>query len=339
MLVTVVAGAAGLYFLRDVLTPLAMAILLWFAIDALAHALSSRFRLLPRWLALPIAIALAIAGVASLAALVIQNVSELTVSVGARANRLDLLLAEAQRLAHINGPPTNMSQLVSQIDLGRALSAVAAAAQSLAAQTALTLVYLVFMFPAAATAPQKLDRIFPLAADRERVRRVITAIRQSMTSYFWVQTVAGMLIAILTLATLSIIGVHNAFYWAVLMFFLNFIPLIGAILGVALPTIFAALQFSDPTLVAATALGVGVWPVLVGNLLLPRMTGRSLNLSPLVVVLALGFWGTLWGVVGAFLATPLSVMIMIVLAQFPRTEPIAIIMSADAQPTVISPNG
>src|SRR5689334_7067620 len=167
ILVTVFAGAAALYFLRDALTPLAMAILLWFAIDALAHALSSRFRLLPVSFALPIAIGLAFAAVAAVAALVIRNVSELTVNVGAHESRLDLLLAEMLRLAHINGQPPTVGQLVSQIDFRPFVSAMAAAAQSLTAQTALTLVYLVFMFPAAASSPQKLDRIFPLASDRE----------------------------------------------------------------------------------------------------------------------------------------------------------------------------
>ncbi len=336
IVLAVVAAAAGLYFLRDVLTPFAMALLLWFAIDALAHALSARFRLAPPWLALPLAIALAFASVALVTVLVIENVAQFVQGANTYQDRIDLLLAQAQRVAHFTGPPPTTRAFIAQIDVRAAVGALATAAQSLTTQIAFTLVFLVFMFPAAATASQKLDAIFPTESERKRVGRVVSAIRHSMTAYFWVQTVASLMIAILTFATLLVIGVHNALYWAVLMFFLNFIPLIGAILGVALPTLVASLQFSDPSLVAATALGVGVWPLLIGNFVLPRMAGRSLNVSPLVVLLALGFWGTLWGVVGAFLATPLSVMIMIVLAQFAETRPIAILMSADAQPLVVA---
>jgi predicted PurR-regulated permease PerM len=63
------------------------------------------------------------------------------------------------------------------------------------------------------------------------------------------------------------------------------------------------------------------------------MTGESLNLSAVVVLLALAIWGTLWGIVGAFLAAPITVMLMIVLAQFPTTRWIAILLSADGKPT------
>jgi predicted PurR-regulated permease PerM len=63
------------------------------------------------------------------------------------------------------------------------------------------------------------------------------------------------------------------------------------------------------------------------------MTGDSLNLSAVVVLLALAIWGAIWGIAGAFLAAPLTVMLMIVLAQFPSTRWIAILLSADGKPT------
>lgn len=194
------------------------------------------------------------------------------------------------------------------------------------------MVFLVFMFPAAASAPAKLDRIFTKAADRAQVHRVITAIGHSMTAYFWVQTLVSLLISALALVTMVAIGLPNALYWAVLIFFLNFIPIIGAGIAVALPTLFAALQLDNPALVAATAFGLSFWPLIIGNFIQPNMTGKSVNLSPLVVLIALGFWATLWGLVGAFLAIPLTVMIMIVLAQFSQTRPLAILMSGNAEP-------
>ena len=76
---------------------------------------------------------------------------------------------------------------------------------------------------------------------------------------------------------------------------------------------------------------------MIGNFVQPRMTGESLNLSAVVVLLALSIWGLIWGIVGAFLAAPLTVMIMIVLAQFPSTRWIAILLSADGKPVPHAP--
>jgi predicted PurR-regulated permease PerM len=78
----------------------------------------------------------------------------------------------------------------------------------------------------------------------------------------------------------------------------------------------------------------GLWLVtfVVGNILLPRMQGDSLNMDPLIVLLSLAFWGALWGLTGMFLSTPLTVLAMVVLAQFEGSRWIAILLSADGDP-------
>jgi predicted PurR-regulated permease PerM len=92
-------------------------------------------------------------------------------------------------------------------------------------------------------------------------------------------------------------------------------------------------QFPTLAPVAAVFAGVGFWQFIIGNFLQPRMTGDSLNLSAVVVLLALAIWGLVWGIIGAFLAAPMTVMIMFVLAQFSATRWIAILLSADGKPT------
>ena len=71
--------------------------------------------------------------------------------------------------------------------------------------------------------------------------------------------------------------------------------------------------------------------VLIGNILEPRLAGRSLNLSPLVILLSLVFWGKIWGIVGMFLCVPLTVILNIVLANFDSTKSIAIMLSANGK--------
>jgi predicted PurR-regulated permease PerM len=72
--------------------------------------------------------------------------------------------------------------------------------------------------------------------------------------------------------------------------------------------------------------------VIIGNVIYPRMQGRSLNIDPVVVLVSLAFWSAIWGVTGAFLSTPLTVMAMVVLAQFDGSRWIAVILSADGDP-------
>ena len=86
----------------------------------------------------------------------------------------------------------------------------------------------------------------------------------------------------------------------------------------------AALAPGRALLVAA---GIGLFQVIVAYVVEPRFVGRSLNLSPLIVILSLVFWWALWGVPGMFLCVPIMVSLMILCAQFPQTRPLAIPMS------------
>jgi predicted PurR-regulated permease PerM len=70
----------------------------------------------------------------------------------------------------------------------------------------------------------------------------------------------------------------------------------------------------------------------VGNIIAPRMQGRSLHMDPLVVLLSLAFWGWLWGVIGMFLSTPLTVIVMVICAQFQGSRWVAVLLSADGRP-------
>ena len=79
------------------------------------------------------------------------------------------------------------------------------------------------------------------------------------------------------------------------------------------------------------AVGLGAAQFVIGNVLEPRMMGKSLNLSSLVVIISLAVWGSIWGVTGMFLSVPITVIMMIVLAEFQQTRPIAILLSADGK--------
>jgi AI-2 transport protein TqsA len=326
--------AAGLYFLREPLTQFAMAMILWLAIDGLTETLDKRIPFMPRWLALPVALILVLSLIALIGFVVIDNLAHILTDLTRYEFRLNQVIDQAHQAIGAPGIAPTIRDLVSQANPdNRLMAEIAASLQNFASAAVFTLIYLAFLFPASAVMKDKLDLIFRGKGQRDAARDVLARIRESMERYLWVQTVMSLIITGLTYATLRIIGLENALFWSFLIFFLNYIPTIGSIAAVILTTAVALVQFPTLPPVFAVFAGVGVWQFVIGNFVQPRMTGDSLNLSAVVVLLALAIWGLVWGIVGAFLAAPMTVMIMIVLAQFPSTRWIAILLSADGRPT------
>lgn len=325
--------AAGLYFLREPLTQFALALILWLAIDGLAETLDKRIPFTPRWLALPIAIVLVLSLVALIGFVVVDNLAAIIGDLGRYETRLNEVLAQIHVAIGEPGDAPTVQDLIRQLNPTQLTAEIGESLQNLVSSAMFTLIYLAFLFPAAAVMSTKLDLIFRGKGRREAAADVLARIRVSMERYLWVQTVMSLIITALTYATLRIIGLENALFWSFLIFFLNYIPTIGSIMAVVLTTAVALVQFPTLGPVVGVALGVGAWQFVIGNFIQPRMTGDSLNLSAVVVLLALAIWGLVWGIVGAFLAAPMTVMLMIVLAQFPSTRWIAILLSADGKPT------
>ena len=331
MIVATAVVAAGLYFGRDLLTQVALAALLWLGIGGLAHWLQRKTAMGPR-------ISLVVSGalVAVLAGLgvwlFVANVASMTGQLGAYEARLDALIRDAYRMAGAAGPPPSTQQLAERFNIDNFIADAVRGAQGVLGDLTFILLYLAFIFAASSSFRSKLDEIFPDADDRASASALLGRIRHSMETYLWVQTIISLIITGLTYVTLLLIGLDNAAFWAFLIFFLNFIPTIGSIAATILPTVFALVQFDSIGPVVAVAAGVGFWQFFIGNVVQPRMMGDSLNLSALVVLLSLGFWGALWGIAGAFLSAPLTVMAMIALAQFRSTRWIAILLSADGRP-------
>jgi len=162
--------------------------------------------------------------------------------------------------------------------------------------------------------------LFLLIGRNPRVIRtgVYADIDLQVRRYIGIKLAASLITALLVYATLSAIKLKLAALFAVLAFFLNFIPSIGSIISTLLPVPIAAAQFEASALWAVlyVILVPGVIQTTIGNIIEPRFQGRELNLHPITVLIALLFWGLLWGIPGMFLAIPMTAVIRIVLMQF-----------------------
>jgi len=324
-----------LFFLREPLTQFALALILWLAIDGFAEAIDARLKFIPRILSLPIALVLILGAGAVVVYVLATNIGSMLSHAEGYQIRLNQVAAQIHFSMGLAGPAPTVGELLARADPSRLGGELAQGLQGFASNVVFILIFLGFIFSGARLMPKKLDRIF-LGPSREGARQVFASIRTSMESYLLVQTVLSVITTALTYACLLFVGLDNALFWSFLIFFLNYIPTIGSIIAVVLPTLFALVQFPTLGPVIGVAASVGVWQFVIGNFLAPRMTGDSLNLSAVVVLLALAIWSTIWGIAGAFLAAPLTVMLMIVLAQFPATRWIAILLSNDAKPVRIS---
>jgi predicted PurR-regulated permease PerM len=123
--------------------------------------------------------------------------------------------------------------------------------------------------------------------------------------------------------------VDFAVTWGALAFFLNFIPTVGSIVASIPPVLLALVQFYPSlwpaiiTLLAVTTIQMGM-----GNALAPKVMGDQLNLSPVVVLLSLLFWGWLWGIVGALISIPIAAAIKIVCENIKTLHPISVMMGS-----------
>lgn len=334
VLIAAVAAGATLYWLADILTPLAMAIFLLIMIDGVKRWLEIRLRL-PSRLAGSAALMLVILGFfASIGIIVSGAASFFDGATGATtglAARVDQIIADAAGLVGVQTAPTSR-ELLAGANIRGWLTTLAGQAQGVLSGAFFVLVYLGFLLAAQAGFRRKMVGMFPSRDTRAEAAEVFNRVRNGVEGYLWVQTVTGAMICAAAWLLMRAVGLQNAEFWTFVIFIVGFIPVLGGAVAGLAPPLFALVQFESywPALI----LLVGLQTILfvVGNFIQPRMQGDNQNIDPVVVLLSLALWGKLWGVVGMFLSTPLAVMAMAILAEFKGSRWIAILLSGDGEP-------
>lgn len=312
---------------RELLIPFAIAVMVWYLINALSRAISRHARA-PGWLALTCAIVAILVVIALIVEMISGNVEAVRVAAPAYQANIEKLIAGATALFGLSEVPS-FGQILDQFDARAAIGWVAGAVANVAGNAGLILIYVVFLLTEQRTFARKLTALFPEPGRRGEVEGILADIQERTQAYVAVKTLLSFATGLSSYVVLIAVGVDLAGFWAFLIFLLNYIPTIGSLLGVAFPALLTIIQFGEfaPFLIVLVALGA--LQVVIGNVIEPRMMGRSLNLSPLVVILSLAIWGSLWGATGMFLCVPMTVILMIVLAEFDQTRPVAILLSAD----------
>lgn len=316
---------------RSILIPFVIAIFIWHLINTIFKAIEripvvgTRW---PAWLRMILALVSLIILCSILANIISSNVNEVIKESANYQAHLTHLFNQIDQRFHIK-VLTNLNNFIDSLSMRSVVSAVYSVFTLIMSSATLIGLYVIFLFVEQHYFSQKVAALFHQRNHQHLMNNILVHIINDTQTYLGIKTLTSILTAAASWVVMKIIGLDFAEFWALLIFFLNYIPNIGAIIATAFPSMLALIQFQTwlPFIVITSALTTIQF--IVGNLIEPRFLGKSLNLSPLVMLIALALWGAIWGVIGMFLAVPITVMMMIIFAHFEKTRGIAILLSQD----------
>lgn len=327
----IAAALALLYFLRNILIPFVIAFVLAVLVTALVRFIRRLWPGVPSWavstLAGLIVISAASAGIFAIA----QGMAKMASEGPALLARLDDLALGAGRSLHL-GKPLHLAALIGEVSIPQLAGTVLSEIQGFGSGLLLIIVYFGFMLAGRKRIAGKLEHVAGSSQRANAIKSTVRKIAADIETYVWVQTITGTILTLSATAVMLAVGLNNVLFWAVVFFLLTFIPNIGVTVGSIFPSLFALVQF--PTVWQAVLIFavIQVVATIVGNLIYPRLQAETQNIDPVATLLALSFWSVLWGLPGAFLAVPLTLMLMMVFAQFRSTMWVAAMLSNNGRP-------
>ena len=322
---------AILQYFRAFLQPLIVALILWFIVAEVRAQLTKikiRRKSLPRPL-LTIVSTIAVFFIFYIITnLIIANFQNLIDNADRYNAALVNLLENVEDLLGVENLGEAVENQQSAIVSGASNAARALA--SFVGRMFLVLFYMLFLLLEESALNNKMRKIYARSGSQKSIKNNIIRISNLLSAYLGIKIFTSFLTGLLSYFVLLIIGIDLPMLWAFIIFILNFIPSVGSIVATSFPVLFSMLQYSGEWgKTVSVLLGVLAVQVGVGNLLEPRILGNRLNLSPLVVILGLTFWGFVWGFVGMLLSVPIMATLMIIFSQFEDTRSTAILFSKD----------
>lgn len=323
-IIATIMVAGVLYFARPVVLPLVLA--MFFAL-----LVRPAYRWMRRFVPSAVSMAVVVLAVALLLVAVplafAANVEAVIDRWPAYAPRVDALARGLHDFLAEYGIDLEMT-LADRSTVDTLLSFATDWAKDLASFSAtiiLMLFTMIFVLVEADVIRAKLVTVFG-EDDAEEISQSVQSMRLRVTQYVATKTLVSFINATAAGLITWMLGVDFPFVWAVLTFVLNYVPNFGLLIAMVPPVLIALIQFESPTIAIATLASLLVVFNLVGNILEPRLLGRALSLSPLVVFISLLFWGWYWGFIGVVLSVPLTVGIRIVCEHIEVLRPVAVLL-------------
>jgi len=316
---------------KSLLIPFVIALVIWYVIVGLNNwigGFSWIEKYCPSWLSATLSMLVIVLFLVFVGEMIANNAQAMVNALPVYEANVQGLMEQIQQSFGLEKIP-NVSSLLEGFEFTNIVSSILNTFSGIAGNIFLILIYVVFLFLEQVSFPLKLQALFAEEERYERVQHILRGINKAISSYISVKTAVSVLTAVLSYTIMALIGLDFAIFWAFIIFLLNYIPSVGSLIATAFPALMSLLQFDTLTPFLIVLIGVGTIQLIVGNFIEPRLMGSSLNISSLVVILSLSLWGTLWGVPGMVLCVPMTVIMMIIFAQFDSTRPVAILLSAN----------
>jgi len=281
---------------------------------------------IPSGLALLIVIFVFVLFLAAIATLIGNSVQSFSANIDHYTQQLSSYYLALSHMAESLGldlPADEFSSFVNTKQIMIFVSSMLKGMGSVFTNGFVILLTVVFMLLETKSFNHKIDMLDNNKETKEHIQKIVAKIKEYMTLKAIISLFTGLVVWI----ALVIIGTDYAFLWAVLAFLFNFIPNIGSIIAAVPAVLITLVQLGPASALIVTLLYIGI-NVIIGSIIEPRVMGKGLGLSTLVVFLSLLFWGWLLGMVGMLLSIPLTMMVKIIMYENNNTRWVSILLDS-----------
>lgn len=318
-----VVVAAGLKAAQAIVVPFLISLTLALIFSPLLTWLIRRR--LPAWLAiLTILLVIMLLG-SMLGAILGNSINDFISDLPNYQERLQQLVSNSVQWLNSTGLEGPAQQAIASFDPGAALRVAGTALKSLTGfmtNAFLIMLTTAFLLGESLVLNKKIDAVM---GEHRGGMPAFEQIAVSIQNYMGLKTLISLGTGLVITLWLAVLGVDYPVMWGLLAFLLNYIPNVGSLIAAIPAVLFTVLQLG---LLSALFVGVGYFVVntVLGSVVEPKVMGRGLNLSPLVVFISLIFWGYLFGPTGMLLSVPLTVIIKLILENVPSARRFAILL-------------
>ena len=316
---------------KNLILPFVVAIVFWFLIKEIREVLNKIPFIgnkIPNTILNILGFAVIFAIIGGITKILTVNIQQLSSELPSYQNNITKITNALNTSLNID-IVSSIKELMGEFEYTKILSGLFNSLTDVFGDAFLILIYTLFLLLEEPFFSKKINAIYSKENDQAEVNTVLKQLDKSIGRYLSLKTVISLLTGLLSYIALIFIGIDAPLFWAFLIFLMNYIPTIGSIIATTFPAIFAMLQFGELMPGVWTLIIVGVIQLIVGNYIDPKLTGKSLNVSPLVVLLGLAFWGAIWGIIGMILSVPITVTMIIIFSEFPQTRGIAALLTKD----------
>jgi len=312
------------------LVPLAVAVMVWYIINALSRIYAKYLPKIEKPNVITTLLSLSTIGLLTYFAvdMIRGNISDVSAAAPAYKANFDIMVQKLVTRFELELVP-NINEMLSGIEIAPMITKLAGTFTNAIGNIFLVLIYVLFLLLEQGTFKKKIVALFPNKERRQSILSILSHTQEDIQTYIWIKTLTSTATGVISYIVLKFVGVDFAGFWAFTIFLLNFIPTVGSIIATFFPAMLALIQFGGLFEFFIVLAGVGAVQVMVGNFVEPKLMGNTLNLSPLVVMLSLTLWGSIWGIAGMFLSVPITVILLIVFAHFSKTRFIAVLLSGN----------